>query len=174
MVGPDTSFNFFGDAFVAKVKVDGSALDYCGYIGGWDYDYGIDIAVDATGSAYVTGYTQADETSEHFPVKGGPDDTFNGGSSDAFVAKVKADGTDLDYCGYVGGHSDEESTGIAVDVKGNAYISGWTYSDESTFPVKKGPSTSYNGSAKDAFVARISVQTPSAFFPAVDLLILDP
>jgi hypothetical protein len=174
VVGPDTSFNFFGDAFVAKVKADGSALDYCGYIGGWDYDYGIDIAVDATGSAYVTGYTQADETSEHFPVKGGPDDTFNGGNSDAFVAKVKADGTDLVYCGYVGGHSDEETTGIAVDVKGNAYISGWTYSDQSTFPVKKGPSISYSGSTKDAFVARISVKTPSAFVPAVNLLILDP
>ncbi|MGB5749963.1 MAG: SBBP repeat-containing protein, partial [Desulfobacterales bacterium] len=118
-------------------------------------------------------YTKADESSKHFPVTGGPDETFNGGSTDAFVAKVKADGTDLVYCGYVGGHSDEESTGIAVDVNGNAYISGWTYSDESTFPAKKGPSTNYNGSAKDAFVARISEQTPAAFLPAVDLLMLD-
>ena len=59
------------------------------------------IAVDAAGNAYVTGVTDSDQTT--FPVKVGPDLTFNLGSLDAFVAKVKADGTALVYLGYIGG-----------------------------------------------------------------------
>jgi hypothetical protein len=44
--------------------------------------------VDATGAAYITGFT--DSTQATFPVAVGPDLTYNGGSSDAFVAKVSA------------------------------------------------------------------------------------
>ena len=40
-----------------------------------------------------------------FPVIGRPDLTYNGGESDAFVAKVNASGTALVYCGYIGGRS---------------------------------------------------------------------
>ena len=48
----------------------------------------------------------------------GPDLVFNGGS-DAFVAKVKADGTGLVYAGYLGGADSDGGTGIAVDAAGN-------------------------------------------------------
>ena len=59
------------------------------------------IAVDGSGNAYVTGYT--DSTEATFPVTVGPDLTYNGGLCDAFVAKVNAAGTALVYCGYIGG-----------------------------------------------------------------------
>ena len=78
------------DAFVAKVKADGTMLLYAGYIGGAAVDEGFSIAVDTAGNAYVTGNTGSDQSS--FPVKGGPDLSING-EFDAFVAKVKADGT---------------------------------------------------------------------------------
>ena len=52
-VGPDTTFNGFVDAFVAKVNASGTALDYAGYIGGTGSDSGRGIAVDSAGSAYV-------------------------------------------------------------------------------------------------------------------------
>ncbi len=42
-----------------------------------------------------------------FPVSGGPDLTWNGGSYDGFVAKVNAGGTALDYCGFIGGTGDD-------------------------------------------------------------------
>ena len=46
------------DAFVAKVNAAGTALVYCGYIGGDDDDCGEGIAVDAPANAYVTGSTR--------------------------------------------------------------------------------------------------------------------
>ncbi|MGA9350854.1 MAG: SBBP repeat-containing protein [Anaerolineae bacterium] len=154
-VGPDLTYNGVEDydAFVAKVKADGTGLVYCGYIGGDNYDSGRGIAVDGAGHAYVTGYTSSTEAT--FPVTVGPDLTHNG-VADAFVAKVEADGTGLVYCGYIGGSGDDYGLGIAVDGAGNAYVTGYTESDEATFPVAVGPDLTYNGVEDyDAFVAKI-------------------
>ena len=153
-LGPDLTYNGgFSDVFVAKVKADGAALVYAGYIGGADYDEGRGIAVDSAGNAYVTGFTGSDQTS--FPVKVGPDVTYNLGIQDAFVAKVKADGTALIYAGYIGGDGDFDfGEAIAVDSAGNAYVAGFTDSDETTFPVKVGPGLIHGG-ADDAFVAKV-------------------
>jgi hypothetical protein len=79
------------DAFVAKVTTSGDSLAYCGYIGGTDYDWGTDIAVDLQGNAYILGYTWSDEIRD-FPVLVGPDLTFNGSWTDVFVAKVLTTG----------------------------------------------------------------------------------
>lgn len=151
-IGPDLTFNGRSDAFVAKVKADGTGLVYAGYIGGAGDDVAKGIAVDSAGNAYVTGETTSDETT--FPVKVGPGLTFNGGTTDAFVAKVKADGTGLVYAGYIGGAGDEEGTAIGLDSAGNAYVTGVTTSDETTFPVKVGPDLTSNGDV-DAFVAKV-------------------
>jgi len=151
--GPDLTNNGNADAFVAKVNASGTALVYCGYIGGSDYEYGYGIAVDGSGNAYVTG--SASSTEATFPVIGGPDLTYNGGDSDAFVAKVNGSGTALVYCGYIGGSDYDYGAGIAVDGSGNAYVTGETNSTQTTFPVVVGPDLTYNGEG-DAFVAKIS------------------
>jgi hypothetical protein len=151
-VGPDLTFNGFFDAFVAKVNASGTALVYAGYIGGDEFDQGHGIAVDKKGNAYVTGQTGSTEAS--FPVMVGPDLTFNG-FFDAFVAKVNASGTALVYAGYIGGDTDDTGNGIAVDKKGNAYVTGNTFSTEASFPVTVGPDITHNGSF-DAFVAKVS------------------
>jgi hypothetical protein len=154
--GPDLTQNGYYDAFVAKVNAAGSALVYCGYVGGVDDEEGNAIAVDGSGNAYITGYTY----STNFPTVVGPDRTFNGGSTDAFVAKVKADGTRLVYCSYIGGNVSDRGYGndcgygIAVDDSGNAYITGQTDSTEATFPVTVGPDLTYNG-LDEAFVAKV-------------------
>jgi beta-propeller repeat-containing protein len=141
------------DAFVAKVKAGGVELDYCGYIGGSLFDEANDIVVDESGSVYVTGRTASTEGT--FPVKGGPDLSYNGGEYDAFVAKVSANGANLDYCGYIGGSSLDWGHGISLDVDRNAYVAGWTGSSEGTFPVRTGPDLTYNGGSGDAFVAKV-------------------
>ena len=171
-VGPDTTYNgganvFGADAFVAEVNAAGTALVYAGYVGGSGVDQALGIAVDVAGNAYVTGVTDSSETT--FPVTVGPDLTYNGGS-DAFVAEVNAGGTALVYAGYVGGASGELGFGIAVDVEGNAYVTGQTSSSEATFPETVGPDLTYNGNG-DAFIAKIAELAPPATLtlsPATD------
>src|SRR4029077_2314460 len=53
------------DAFVAKINPAGSAWVYVTYLGGNSVDEGYGLAVDATGNAYVTGYT----ASTDFPLQ---------------------------------------------------------------------------------------------------------
>ena len=153
VVGPDLTFNGSIDAFVAKVNAAGTALVYAGYIGGSGSDVGNGIAVDGSGNAYVTGRTTSFESS--FPVLGGPDLTHNGGTHDAFVAKVNAAGTALVYAGYIGGSGVDIGEGIAVDGAGNAYVTGLTTSTEATFPEVGGPDLTFNG-GNDAFVAKVN------------------
>jgi len=147
VVGPDLSFNSNYDAFVAKVNPSGTALVYAGFLGGSGWDEGWGIAVDASGSAYVTGWTYSSD----FPAVVGPDTSYNG-SADAFVAKVNPSGTALVYAGFLGGSGWDEGYGIAVDASGNAYVTGKT--ESSDFPAVVGPDTSYNG-GRDAFVAKV-------------------
>jgi len=158
VVGPDLTLNSTTDAFVAKVNASGTGLGYCGYIGGSSSEIGEGIAVDHCGNAYVCGQTSSTEAS--FPVVNGPDLTYNGGTSDAFVAKVKADGTALDYCGYIGGNDNDNAYGIAVDIGRDVCLAGWTWSTEASFPVVVGPDLTHNGGTYDAFVAKISPGPP--------------
>lgn len=142
-VGPDTSFNDtsgLDDAFVAKVDPSGRRLVYAGYIGGSKRDNAINIAVDRSGAAYVDGSTSSSQA-DGFPVKAGPDTTYNGGPQDAWLTKVRPDGRGLVYSGYIGGAgpgdpggNNEQANGLAVDRAGNAYVAGFTSSDETTFP----------------------------------------
>jgi uncharacterized repeat protein (TIGR01451 family) len=138
----------------AKALVlDPAMLVYAGYIGGTGEDVSLGIAVDSAGNAYVAGWTTSSEAT--FPVNGGPDLTFNAGGEDAFVAKVNPAGTALVYAGYIGGADRDVGRGIAIDSGGNAYVTGWTFSSEATFPVTVGPDLTFNG-GQDAFVAKVN------------------
>jgi hypothetical protein len=153
-VGPDLTHNGgSADAYVAKVRADGTALVYCGYIGGSNSDEGAGIAVDGVGNAYVTGFAESSET-QGFPVTVGPDTTHNG-NQDAFLARVAASGTGLEYCGYIGGSGWERGSGIATDGPHDVYVTGYTDSAQDSFPETVGPDLSYNGDPQDAFVAKV-------------------
>lgn len=75
---------------MVKVTADATGVVYAGYIRGDVDDIGHGVAVDASESAYVTGYTRSTEAT--FPVTAGPDLSFNGIDNDAFVAKVVSPG----------------------------------------------------------------------------------
>ena len=132
--------------------IDPALLVYAGFIGGTGDDRGNGIAVDSDGNSYVTGETNSLQGS--FPVDGGLDIGHNGGV-DAFVAKIDPTGTQLLYAGFIGGTGDDRGKSIAVDSLGNAYVTGETSSDQTSFPVNSGPDLTYNG-ATDAFVAKIN------------------
>jgi hypothetical protein len=159
--GPDLTYNDYDDVFVAKINPSGTALIYCGYIGGSDSEYTYGIAADGSGNAYVAGYTYS--TEDFFPVLNGPDLTHNGGYRDAFVAKVNPTGTSLLYCGYIGGSGDDTCEGMAADGSGNVYIIGNTTSTEASFPVISGPDLTYNGGF-DAFVAKVNPSGTSLLY----------
>jgi len=154
-IGPDVTFNGFPDAFVTKVTWSGVSLEYCGYIGGSQADFGGRIAVNETGVAFVIGQTSSTETTSPipFPVRVGPDLTYNGGANDAFLAKVQAQGQGLGFCGFIGGSSSDSGIGIALDPQDNVYFSGCTASSEITFPAFGGPDATFNG-VQDGFVGK--------------------
>ena len=130
--------------------IDPAILVYAGFMGGSAAERGNAIAVDAAGSAYITGEASSIAS---FPVNIGPDRTHNGGS-DAFVAKVAADGETLIYAGFIGGAGTDRGKGIAVDGAGNAYVVGETDSGVN-FPTAGGVDSSHNGGV-DAFVAKVN------------------
>jgi hypothetical protein len=107
------------DAFVAKLNPAGSALVYSTYLGGNGADEGRWITVDASGNAYVTGFTASDS----FATVGAVKDTFDG-SQDAFVTKLNAAGSARLYSTYLGGSGEETGNSIGVDASGNAYVTG--------------------------------------------------
>ncbi len=76
----------YGDAFGSKFNATGTVLGYSTYLGGEHSDEGQGIAVDGTGTAYVTGLTYSTD----FPTTPGAVQPTLGGRyhSDAFVTKL--------------------------------------------------------------------------------------
>jgi uncharacterized protein (TIGR03437 family) len=116
------------DAFVAKINPGGTAWVYSTYLGGNAADEGYGIAVDASGNAYLTGYT----ASTNFPVQSAYQGS-NAGDVDAFVTKLNPAGSALVYSTYLGGSGTDFGNALAVDGSGNVYVTGDTRSKD--FPL---------------------------------------
>jgi hypothetical protein len=138
------------DVFVTKLNATGTALVYSTYIGGSDGDRGNGIAVDGSGNAYVTGWTNSPD----YDVTPGAFQTTNGGGADVFVTKLNATGTALVYSTYIGGSGEDRGNGIAVDGSGNAYVTGWTNSPD--YDVTPGAFQTTNGGGQDVFVTKLN------------------
>ncbi len=139
------------DAFVTKLSTAGNDLVYSTYLGGGEDDFGHGIAMDANGSAYVTGTTNSTD----FPTTGAYQTDHAGGSGDAFVTKLNVHGNDLVYSTYLGGGEDDYGHGIAMDANGSAYVTGTTNSTD--FPTTGAYQTDHAGGSGDAFVTKLNV-----------------
>lgn len=158
--GYDTSYNNNGDAFVVKVRPDGSGLDYCTFLGGSDWDLGTAIALDAAGNAYVSGGTWSTD----FPTTSSVYDETHNGLRDTFAAQLSPSGTTLNYATYIGGSSQEESRGLELDATGNLYLTGWTNSsDFPTTPSSYGPT---HEGGFDGFVAKLDPTATTLIYGA--------
>ena len=138
------------DVFVTKLNAAGTGLVYSTYLGGSSSDHGRAIAVDVSGSVYLTGSTR----STNFPATSGARQTTYGGLGDAFLAKLNAAGTALVYATYLGGSEGDGGEGIGVDSSGNAYVAGGTRS--TNFPVTAGALQTTKRIDYDAFVTKVN------------------
>jgi hypothetical protein len=141
-----------GDGFVAKLTADGSALDYLTYLGGSEGDGAWGIALDDQANAYIA----ADSHSADFPGNGQESslDGSLGGTGDAVVAKLDATGASLIYWTFVGGDGIDTAEGIDLDADNNAYVTGWTRSEN--FPTSPGAFQGADPGEEDAFVLKLN------------------
>jgi hypothetical protein len=124
--------------FLAKFDNTLSQLSYFSFLGGTQSSEQVQatgLAVDASGDAYITGYTH----NPFLPVRQALQPTNAGGDNDAFLVKVSTEvsgDASLVYCTYLGGASGDIATGVALDPQDNAYVVGATSS--SIFPAAVG------------------------------------
>lgn len=138
------------DVFVTKLNSSGSALQYSTFIGGLAYQAGTSIAIDDSHNACVTGYT----SSTDFPTTSGSyDDSFNGGY-DAFIVKLNNTGSALLYSSFAGGGNNDYGASIATNADGNAYLTGYTQSEN--FPVTAGAFDETYNYGYDVFVMKLN------------------
>ncbi|HKP53573.1 MAG TPA: SBBP repeat-containing protein [Chloroflexia bacterium] len=135
------------DAFLTKINPTGSALVYSTYLGGSLNEEGRAIAIDGTGSAYLTGWTASGDFPLLNPIQSGIS------RDDVFVTKFNSAGSALVYSTFVVGTYYEAGYGIAVDGPGNAFITGYTTS--ANFPVVDAIQPNYAG-REDAFITKIN------------------
>ena len=166
---PDTLYaiveNLQSSAFVTKLSADGTTILYSTLLNGHpsmdpsqNRVYGLtiqslvstyanSIALDSSGNILVAGTTRSND----FPLVKASQ-SGNAGRSDAFAARITADGSQLSLSTYLGGSREEEGLGVA-DARGNLAVVGQTYSPD--FPAKGVP-LSDKGNAPRAFVTGFS------------------
>ena len=146
------------DAFVLKLNPAGSALVYSTFLGGFNIDDGMAIAVDAAGNAYVAGETEA----SNFPTTANAFDRTYNSNFDTFVTKLNATGSALVYSTYLGGTAVEFPSRVAVDGGGNLFITGSTSS--TNFPTTAGAfDTTHNG-AFDVYLTKLNAAGSALVF----------
>src|SRR5438046_877303 len=80
-------------------------------------------------------------------------------ATDAFVTKLGPTSARV-YSTYLGGSSDDQGTGIAVDLTASAYVVGITGSTD--LPRAGRPSQGHNGGGWDAYVAKLAAAACTA------------
>ena len=141
------------NVFVTKLNAQGSALAYSTYLGSTGSDLAYGVAVDGSGNAYVTGYTDA---SSNFPTTTNLLPNRTRSNEDAFVTKLNATGSGLLFSAFLGGNGPDVGRAITVDDSNNIYVTGATRSTNfytSTSAYQRSYAGGfYNG---DAFLTKI-------------------
>lgn len=149
----DTTYNGgVADGFILKVTSDGAAVIYGSYFGG-SGDDGIN-AIDTDGATDDVYFAGSTTSADLATTAGAFDSSYNGGGSDAFVARLSASGSTLVYSSYLGGSSQEAAYAINAHQENSVYVAGGTSSID--FPATNSFDNTHNGS-EDAFVMLLPV-----------------
>jgi len=125
------------------------------YLGGSGIDNATAVDVDGGGNVYIAGSTESADFRATNPFQNTLNGDGSGGKSDAFVAKLNAEGTALLYATYLGGTNRDAAAGVAVAADGTVYVTGVTESDN--FPKTEGVAQGdFGGGPSDAFVTKLN------------------
>ncbi|MCC2545711.1 gliding motility-associated C-terminal domain-containing protein [Hymenobacter sp. BT175] len=117
------TFQGSGDTFVARFNSTLSTLQWCTYLGGSGSDNPAGIKILGNGETVVAGNT----TSSNFPVTPGVLTPTYRSPGEAFVTRLRADGTGLVASTYYGAATGAEFIGsMDTDPAGNVYLLGTT------------------------------------------------
>jgi len=114
-----------GDAFIVKFNSSGLRL-WGTYFGGTGDDYADGATLDNSGNLYLTGVTSS-TISNVIASLGSFQQTYGGGSNDAFLAKFDSNGNRL-WATYIGGNGIDNGLACNFDGFGNILIAGYTTS----------------------------------------------
>ena len=143
-----TTFAGTYDGFLTKFEPAGNTLAYSTFLGGSGDDRVLGVAVDGLGRVFLTGSTG----SPNFPTVNSTQ--APGGYMDAFLSEVNADGSALLFSTYLGGNSDDSASCVALGPTGDAYVAGYTNSNN--FPTLNPLQPTWAGVYSDAFLTRFS------------------
>lgn len=144
------------DGFVAKLDSTGSQLLYLTYFGGSGNESTRALAVDASGNAYVAGYTYSID----FVTTAGAISARNAGFEDAFAIKLNSSGMVV-YSTLLGSSGSDQALGIAVDTAGSMYVTGQT---GGTFPSTSGVVQPLSRGSTDCFIAKLNPNTATLVY----------
>jgi hypothetical protein len=130
--------------FVTRVKADGTGLEYSTLLDGATP---AGVAVDAQNNATVAGTATAS-----FRTVVGPQTSYGGGGSDAFVARLNSAGSNMSWAGFIGGSGIDVGAAVALDTHGDVYLAGTTSSADLPGGAQ---GTQRFGGNNDAFVSKV-------------------
>ncbi|MCG3164792.1 MAG: hypothetical protein POELPBGB_00551 [Bacteroidia bacterium] len=112
------------DAFLAKFDSTGNRL-WATYYGGGGVDMSRSVAIDALDNVYLGGVTMSNSA-----IASGGFQNIYGGNRDVFLVKFDSLGNRL-WATYYGGMLEEDESGrVSIDINGNIYLAGMTYSSD--------------------------------------------
>ena len=130
-------------------------VEFTTCFGGSDQKEGASgVALDSEGNIYITGYTYSVDFPTVNPIQQKLSDMT---SYDVFVTKMNPSGDRIIYSTYLIGLFEDYGRAIAVDIQGNAYVTGQTRSQD--FPIKGGLQISFDyshGSCLYGFITKIN------------------
>jgi uncharacterized protein (TIGR03437 family) len=124
-------------------------IEYSTYLGGNGNDFAKGIAVDASGSAYITGWLESPKYPNLDPFQ-----QTSGTGRDIVVAKFAPAGDALAFYTYVGGSGLNSGEAVTLDASGNIYVTGFTQSVD--FPTKNAAQSNFGGGFENAVIFKLS------------------
>ncbi len=156
-----TCLSDFGTRYTLSQAPISESLLYSTYFGGDSRrsqdDKGADTCIGPDGSIYCLAWTNT----EYWPLVNAYQDTLQG-TGDMVLMKMSADGSEYQYCSYLGGNGDDLGFQMEIDDEGNVYIAGRT--DSTDLATSGSFDDTFGGGLNDGFVMKFNPTTNTPYY----------